>query len=69
MKLQEDMKLENEKIKHKKHCKYCGHTISFYAFEKDKKLCSHCKRFNYRNDNIEFKELFMKARKEINNAS
>lgn len=52
----EDTKLINDKLNNSKLCKYCGHRISFYAFEKDKKLCNHCKRYNYRNDIIEFRE-------------
>ena len=50
-------KLATELTKYKKLCKFCGHTLSFYAFEPDKKLCNYCGRYNYRNDKIEFKEL------------
>ena len=35
-------KLEDEKRKYQKYCEFCGHTMSFYSFEKDKKLCNHC---------------------------
>lgn len=49
-------KVENEKQKYKKHCEFCGHTISFYAFERDKKICSYCGRYNYRNNLIKFKD-------------
>lgn len=52
-------KLENEKQKYKKKCEYCGHTISFYAFESDKKVCSYCGRYNYRNEFIKFKSRLM----------
>lgn len=52
----EDSKMLNIKLENSKLCKYCGHRITFYAFEKNKKICSHCGRFNYKNDLIEFKE-------------
>ena len=55
MDLQRDMKLRSEQIKFEKYCEFCGHTMSFYAFEKDRKLCSYCGRFNYRNKRVEFK--------------
>ena len=54
VKFKQDMKLENEKIKHRKYCKKCGHAISFYAFEPDRKLCDYCGVFNYKNDLVEF---------------
>ena len=50
-----DFKLSNEKSKFHRHCEYCGHTISFYFFEKDRKCCDHCGKYNYRNDFIKFK--------------
>ena len=40
MQLKQDMKLANEQAKFKKKCKFCGHTLTFYHFEKDKKICS-----------------------------
>ena len=48
-------KLEDEKRKYQKYCEFCGHTMSFYSFEKDKKLCNHCGKYNYKNDAIKFK--------------
>ena len=54
-------KLESEKQKYKKHCEYCGHTISFYAFESDKKVCNYCGRYNYRNNLIKFKDKLNKS--------
>lgn len=57
--------LAKEKIKHKKYCEHCGHTISFYAFEKDRKVCNYCKRYNYRNEKIKFKYLLNKKINEI----
>lgn len=65
MKLKDDMKIANEQAKFKKHCKYCGHTMTFYHFEKDRKLCSHCKKFNYRNDEVKFKILLNQKRREL----
>lgn len=50
-----DTKLFKEMAKHKKHCEFCGHTISFYFFEPERKCCRFCGRFNYRNDFIKFK--------------
>lgn len=58
MAIKQDSKLASEQLKYKKNCKFCGHTISFYAFESDRKLCSWCGRFNYKNELVEFKELF-----------
>ena len=49
-------KLLSELMKYKKHCKYCKHTITFYAFEPDKKLCNFCGRYNYRDEKAEFKD-------------
>lgn len=48
-------KLESIKQNYKKKCEFCGHTISFYAFENDKKICNYCGKYNYRNDLIKFK--------------
>lgn len=65
MTIKEDTKLATEQFKYKKYCKYCGHTMSFYAFEKERKLCSWCKRYNYRNEKVEFRELLLKKKREI----
>ena len=67
MTIKEDTKLATEQSKYKKYCEFCGHTISFYAFEKDKKLCSWCGRYNYRNGLVEFKDKLEKKKKEVNN--
>lgn len=50
-----DRKLYNELINNSKHCEFCGHTLSFYFFEKDRKVCKHCGRYNYKNDFVKFK--------------
>lgn len=52
-------------IKNQKHCDYCGHTISFYAFEPDTKICNHCQHLNYRNDLVMFKDKLNKKMKEV----
>jgi len=54
-----DTKLLKEQSKHQKHCEFCGHTISFYFYEKDRKCCRHCGRFNYRNEFVKFKYKLM----------
>ena len=63
LKLDSDMKIATEQAKYKKHCQFCGHTISFYAFEPERKLCSWCKRYNFKNGLVEFKTLLEKERK------
>lgn len=63
MTIKEDTKLASQQSKYKKYCKYCGHTMSFYAFEKERKLCSWCKRYNFKNGLVEFKTLLEKERK------
>ena len=50
-----DSKVLNEQSKYKKHCANCGHTLSFYSYEKDRKCCNFCGTFNYKNDLIKFK--------------
>lgn len=50
-----DQKVLNEQSKHKKYCEYCGHTLTFYHFEKDRKICRHCGYYNYKNDFVKFK--------------
>lgn len=52
--------LDDKKRKNRTYCEYCGHTISFYAFEGDRKLCNYCHRYNYRNDKIKFRYLLKK---------
>lgn len=50
-----DSKVLTEQSKFKKYCTNCGHTLSFYAFEKDRKCCYHCGTYNYKNDFVKFK--------------
>lgn len=50
-----DSKLFKEKSNNSKHCEYCGHTLTFYSYEKDRKCCTYCGRYNYRNDFVKFK--------------
>ena len=49
--------LNHKKSKYRNYCEYCGHTISFYAFEDDRKICNYCGKYNYRNDKIKFRYL------------
>ena len=63
--IKEDTKLASEQLKYKKYCRYCGHTMTFYAYEKDKKLCTWCGKYNYRNGLVEFKELFKQKKREV----
>ena len=65
MKIKEDSILMSEQAKYKKYCEFCGHTISFYAFEPDKKICNWCGRYNYRNELVKFKNLLRKEMKEV----
>lgn len=67
MKFKEDSKLATIQRKFKKYCKYCGHTITFFAFEPDKKICTWCGFYNYRNGLVEFKDLLNKKMRRIRN--
>ena len=60
-------KLINDKCKRHKYCEHCGHTMTFYAFEPDRKICSWCGRYNYRNDLVKFKYLLSSEMKKVNN--
>lgn len=64
-KISVDTKLASIQNEFKKHCKYCGHTISFYAFEPNRKLCSWCGFYNYKSGFVEFKEKLEKERKRV----
>lgn len=57
-------KMTDELAKHKKHCEFCGHTMTFYAFEPDKKLCDWCKKYNYRDEAAKFKDKLKKQRSD-----
>ena len=60
-----DIKNPQSKNNFHYYCEYCGHTITFYAFEPDKKLCSWCGKYNYRNEKAEFRELLQRKIKEV----
>lgn len=45
-------------------CKHCGHTVHFYSFEKEKKICNWCKNYIYKDEKIEFLEKMKKALKK-----
>lgn len=48
------LRLDNERSKYKVYCK-CGHSIIIYPFEKkDKKICSWCGYYVYKNKKLEF---------------
>lgn len=52
--LSSDFKLMEERTKYRVYCK-CGHSIVFFPVEhKDKKLCSWCGYYVYRNKKVEF---------------
>lgn len=53
-----DIKLRSEQVKYEKYCEFCGHTLTFYAFEKDRKLCRVCGKFNYKDKRVEFRYKF-----------
>jgi rRNA maturation endonuclease Nob1 len=48
------------------YCEYCGHTISFYAFEPEKKVCDFCGKLNYKNEFAKFKDKLNEKIKEVN---
>lgn len=56
---------KNDKINFCYYCENCGHTISFYAFEAEKKVCNWCGRLNYKNDLTKFKDTLNKKLKEV----
>ena len=49
-----------------KYCGNCGHTISFYAFEPNKKVCNWCGVINYKSEIDKFKCIFQEKIKEVN---
>lgn len=59
--------LANEKRKMKVECPNCRHLINFYAFEKtDKKLCTYCKIYVFKNKKDEFDYRLREAIKSEN---
>lgn len=58
-------KIENVRIRNHKYCEYCGHTMTFYAFEPDKKCCDWCGRYNYRDEAAKFKDLLCIERRKV----
>jgi ribosomal protein L37E len=61
-----DIKNPQAKSNFHKYCIKCGHTMTFYHFENDKKICSYCGTLNYRNNLIEFKDKIKKEMRKIN---
>ena len=59
-----DTKLFNAIAKLRRHCKNCGHSVIFYEnSKKEKRICTHCGNYIYKNDLIEFKEKLKKCQK------
>ena len=62
----EDSDLANEKRKMKIECPRCRHLINFYAFEKvEKKLCSYCKVYVFKDKKQEFEYRMKQKMKEV----
>lgn len=57
-------KNKQSKDNFKFYCEHCGSTISFYSFEREKKICRVCGRYNYKNDRAKFKDILTKKKKE-----
>lgn len=52
--LSSDYKLMKERTKYRVYCK-CGHSMVFYPIEnKDKKICSWCGNYVYKDNKTEF---------------
>lgn len=58
MTIKEDTRYFNERAKHKVKCK-CGHSISM-ANRINKKLCSWCGNYVYKNEKDKFKDMLLK---------
>lgn len=57
-------KLLTELRKNHKYCEFCGHTLTFFAFEPDRKLCKYCGKYNYRDEKAKFKDMLARKRRE-----
>ena len=58
-------KLELELSETKRYCK-CGHSLFFPQTSKtDKTICSHCGRYIFKNDLIEFKYRFEEKKSKM----
>ena len=56
----------NEQTKYRVYCN-CGHSMVIYPFEhKNKKICSWCGNYVYKNNVEKFKDLLIKKRKRLN---
>ena len=65
--LKEESDLANKKREMKVRCPNCGYLVPFYAFDdKDKKICRYCKRYIFKNKNVEFKYRLKEKLKELN---
>lgn len=61
----EDEILASVKQEYQRYCMFCGHTISFYAFEPTKKLCHYCHRYTYKDDKSKFLDKLNIERKKL----
>lgn len=67
MNYRDESTLAGEKRKMKVECPNCRHLINFYAFEHtDKKLCSYCKIYVFKNKKDEFDYRLKEALKNEN---
>lgn len=63
--MRNDVKLAEEQAKMKRYCQWCGHTMTFYAFEPNKKICHWCKRYTYKDKKSEFEDKLKLKIKEV----
>lgn len=61
MTIKEDTRYFNERAKHKVKCK-CGHTVSIPSFM-NKKLCTYCGKYIYKEAKDEFKDILLRKLK------
>lgn len=58
-------KLETERTEQARRCK-CGHSITFpKTSKKDKVICTHCGRYIFKNDLLEFEYRIKEKSKKI----
>lgn len=58
-------KLEKSRTKFKRYCK-CGHSIVFpKSLKRDKVICTHCGRYIFKNDLLEFEYRIKEKSKKV----
>lgn len=63
--IKDDIKIADELFKYRRKCKNCGHVMTFYRTSyRDKIICTHCGKYVYKNDSIEFREKIKEATKK-----